>query len=72
MKIKSKFLRLLIIKFDSIFRKFYSFVGFYIIWIFFLKWKIRKEDVNDAKYIWDNIYKSTTLKEYQDNGNPML
>lgn len=66
MKIKSKFLRLLIIKFDSIFRKFYSFVGFYLIWIFFIKCKIRKEDVNDAKYIWDNIYKSATLKEYQD------
>ena len=66
MKIKSKTLRTIIIKLDSYFRKIYSKIFFYIVWIFYIKWNIRKEDVNDAKYVWEDMYKSATLKEYQD------
>lgn len=66
MRIKSKTLRTIIVKIDSYFRKIYSKIFFYIVWLFYLKWNVRKEDMNDAKYVWDDMYKSATLKEYQD------
>lgn len=66
MNIKSKVLRKIGIKIGSFLRKIYSPIIFYILWVFYIKWKISSQDETQAIKEWKNIYNSTTINEYDD------